>query len=298
MTRLAGVLLLVLGGALAVPALAAPPDAGVAAPASAAPESAAAAPESAAAAPESAAAPAAAKASKPKPSFLEKLSPILVLLVVVAIVVARLPRVEGVEHSTAYRRRRLLNWLPLGLTYMFLYMGRYNLTVAKSVFENMKGDGGHPLMSNEAFGQIFAIGTVVYGVSFVLNGPLTDRFGGKKAILWGAGGAFVANGLMGIATWMLLGGGDGAAFVAANFFWIFALLYAANMYFQSFGAVAIVKCNAPWFHVRERGVFGAIFGILISLGIYFAFDVGAMIVDAFPLQWVFLVQRSPSPSSW
>ena len=67
----------------------------------------------------------------------------------------------------------------------------------------------------------------------------------------------------------------------------FSLLYGINMYFQSFGAVSIVKINASWFHVRERGVFGAIFGILISLGIYFAFDVGEMIVEAFELPWVF-----------
>jgi OPA family glycerol-3-phosphate transporter-like MFS transporter len=47
----------------------------------------------------------------------------------------------------------------------------------------------------------------------------------------------------------------------------FAFAYAANMYFQSFGAVSIVKVNASWFHLRERGTFGGIFGILISLGL-------------------------------
>jgi OPA family glycerol-3-phosphate transporter-like MFS transporter len=50
------------------------------------------------------------------------------------------------------------------------------------------------------------------------------------------------------------------------------LLNAANMYFQSFGAVSIVKVNAPWFHVRERGVLGGVFGILISIGLYLAYD--------------------------
>ena len=72
-----------------------------------------------------------------------------------------------------------------------------------------------------------------------------------------------------------------ASFVAENFVMVFAGLYGLNMYFQSFGAIAVVKCNAPWFHVRERGVFGAIFGILISLGIYFAFDWGYAIVNGF-----------------
>ena len=61
---------------------------------------------------------------------------------------------------------------------------------------------------------------------------------------------------------------------------VFVVLYALNMYFQSFGAVAIVKVNSHWFHVRERGSFGGIFGTLISLGIYFAFDWGGAIVKA------------------
>src|SRR5690606_22990733 len=77
--------------------------------------------------------------------------------------------------------------------------------------------------------------------------------------------------------------------VAERFVLIYSVLYGANMYFQSFGAVAIVKVNAPWFHVRERGVFGAIFGILISLGIYFAFDLSSRILNGLGLAWVFVV---------
>jgi OPA family glycerol-3-phosphate transporter-like MFS transporter len=41
--------------------------------------------------------------------------------------------------------------------------------------------------------------------------------------------------------------------------------------------------------VRERGVFGAIFGILISLGIYFAYGVGDLILEHLGLVWVFLM---------
>ena len=32
------------------------------------------------------------------------------------------------------------------------------------------------------------------------------------------------------------------------------IVYAVNMYFQSYGAVSIIKVKAYWFHVRERGV--------------------------------------------
>lgn len=215
--------------------------------------------------------------------------PILILLVVVGLVLARLPRVEGVDHTDAFRRRRVMNWLPLGLTYAFLYMGRYNLTVAKGAFEEMAAADGTAMMSNADFGAIFAVGTLVYGVSFVINGPLTDRYGGKLAILVGSAGSAVANLVMGVCTIALVEGWSFAPTIAANFVLIFSVLYGANMYFQSFGAVAIVKVNAPWFHVRERGVFGAIFGILISLGVYFAFDWGKLIMTYAGLAWVFLV---------
>ena len=170
-------------------------------------------------------------------------------------------------HSRAYRLRRFLNWFPLGLTYAFLYMARYNLTVSK----NALGE----LMTKADFGTIFGAGTLTYAFAFLFNGPLTDRIGGKRAMLIGAAGAALMNVAMGILTWLLLTGG-----LQFNMVLWFSLLYAANMYFQSFGAVAIVKTNSNWFHIRERGTFGGIFGILISLGLYFAFDWGKLIVDA------------------
>ena len=170
-------------------------------------------------------------------------------------------------HSRAFRWRRFLNWFPLGLTYAFLYMGRYNLTVSK----NALGE----LMTKADFGAIFGAGTLTYAFSFLLNGPLTDRIGGKRAMLIGSAGAALMNVAMGVLTWLLLTGG-----VQFNMVLWFSLLYAGNMYFQSFGAVAIVKTNSNWFHIRERGTFGGIFGILISLGLYFAFDWGQFIVDA------------------
>ena len=224
-------------------------------------------------------------AKKASASFGEKLLPELIaigiLLAVILLVILRLPKIE-LGHSKAYRRRRVMNWLPLGLTYSFLYMARYNLNKATEVFE-----WGHdpPLMTTNDFAIIFMIGTIVYGVSFIINGPLTDRFGGRRAILLGAGGAALANIAMGFVTILAVGSAPGDIPLTP----IFAVLYAINMYFQSFGAVAIVKVNSSWFHVRERGVFGAIFGILISLGVYFAYDWGKLIVENVPLEWVFFL---------
>jgi len=222
------------------------------------------------------------------PEWIVKFAPIAGLLVVIGLVLARLPRVD-VGHSDAYRRRRVLNWLPVGLLYAFLYMGRYNLTVAKGVFEDLTDGAGASLMTNSDFAMVFGIGTAVYGSAFLINGPLTDRIGGKKALLIGGFGAATANLAMGLVAYLE---------VQSNLILTLSLLYAVNMYFQSFGAVSIVKINAPWFHVRERGVFGAIFGILISLGIYFAFDVGGMIVGAWPVHWVFLVPSILLTLAW
>jgi OPA family glycerol-3-phosphate transporter-like MFS transporter len=202
---------------------------------------------------------------------LKQFLPILILLAVIGLVFARIPRIE-MGHSEAFKRRRRLNWLPLGLTYAFLYMGRYNLTVSKNALGS--------LMSNADFGTIFFWGTLVYGCAFIINGPLTDKIGGRRAMLIGASGAALSNLAMGLVL---------ASGFTRNLAVVFSVLYAVNMYFQSFGAVAIVKVNAHWFHVRERGVFAGIFGILISLGVYFAYDWGALIVRNAPTQWVFFV---------
>ena len=205
------------------------------------------------------------------PEWLEELAPIFILLTVIALVVWRLPHVD-LGHSKEFRRRRFMNWFPLGMTYAFLYMGRYNLTVATGSL----GD----LITNADFGTIKMVGTWVYGLSFLINGPLTDRIGGRKTMLIAALGAAFANAAMGV---LILSGTREHLVPQLGF------LYALNMYFQSFGAVSIVKVNAAWFHLRERGTFGGIFGILISLGIYFAFDWSALILEHAETQWVFFV---------
>lgn len=174
---------------------------------------------------------------------------------------------EAPAHSMTFRYRRALNWVPLGLAYAFFYMGRYNLTVAKSAL-------GENLTKSE-FGTIFAIGAWVYGISFLITGPLTDRIGGRRAMLIGTAGTIVCNVLMGI---VLLGIAQWGW--ALSIFWMFTLLYAINMHFQSYGAISIVTVKAPWFHIRERGTFSTIFGAMIALGIFFAFDWGYGLVAA------------------
>src|SRR5882724_12497847 len=169
-------------------------------------------------------------------------------------------------HGRWFLFRRFINWFPLGMTYAFLYMGRYNLAVSKNAMGS--------LMSNQDFGWIFAAGTWTYALSFLINGPLVDKIGGKKGILIAAIGSSLANIALGVLTYFVVTNRLKMKMVVA-----FSIIYSLNMYFQSYGAVSIIKVKAYWFHVRERGVFGAIFGTLISFGVYFAFDWGQAIVN-------------------
>jgi OPA family glycerol-3-phosphate transporter-like MFS transporter len=192
-----------------------------------------------------------------------------------------------VEHSAAFRRRRFLNWFPLGLTYALLYMGRYNLTVAKSSLSSKQ-----QLMTNEDFGIIFGAGTLVYAFSFLLNGPIVDRIGGRLGVLITSSGTLVSNLAMGFYLKHAVESGTTDHVALRG---VFSVLYAVNMYFQSFGAVSIVKVNAHWFHVSERGGFSGIFGTMIASGIFLAFTVNGWLLDwlgaRFPGQpmthWVF-----------
>ena len=178
------------------------------------------------------------------------------------------PASDVPQHSKAFLLRRGLNWFPLGLLYAFLYMGRYNLNVAK----NSLG----VLMTEEDFGSIFFVGTLVYGFAFLLNGPLTDAIGGKKASLIGAFGAAAANLAMGLYLKVILAAGSADNSTIRI---VFSVLFALNMYFQSFGAVAIVKVNSRWFHVRERGGFSGIFGVMISSGIFVAYTINGWVLE-------------------
>jgi len=197
----------------------------------------------------------------PSSSILSSLLPLGALLAAIALVVSRLPKVE-LGHTVSFRRRRFFNWFPLGLTYAFLYFGRYNLAAVQPELERLG------LLTKQQFGDIDALGALVYGLAFLVNGPLTDRWGGRVTILLATAGSALANVVSGVLFDRALEG----ALSQDSLRTLLTVSNALNMYFQSFGAVSIVKVNAPWFHTRERGVLGGVFGILISLGLYFAYD--------------------------
>jgi OPA family glycerol-3-phosphate transporter-like MFS transporter len=196
---------------------------------------------------------------------------LVIVGVTLLIVVGLYFRNNPLGHSPKFMWHRFYNWFAMGMTYAFLYMARYNLSVSK----NALGD----MMSKQDFGYIFGIGTITYGLSFLLTGPMVDRMGGRKGMLIAAVGSSIANIMMGGVVFYFLNGGRDLDLTITM-----TALYSLNMFFQSYGAVSIIKVKAYWFHVRERGLFGAIFGTLISFGVYFAFDWGQAIADAMKLE--------------
>ena len=222
------------------------------------------------------------------PDYFYPITVALCLTAVIAVYFGNNP----LKHSSWFMMRRFINWFPLGLTYAFLCMGRYNLIVAKGALGT--------LMSKSDLGIIFGVGTLVYATSFLVNGPLIDKkLGGKCGMLIATVGVALSNLALGVLTWLIL-----AQHWQVNLVLWFSLLYAVNMYFQSFGSMSIIKVKAYWFHVRERGVFGAIFGTLISVGVYFAFDWGSAIIKLTKsgangvLHDVFVSPTNPLDATW
>src|SRR3954471_24460273 len=94
----------------------------------------------------------------------------------------------------AFGRRRAQNWLVLGFLYAFFYATRYNLSALSGQLCASFG------WTNTEYGVFETMMPFVYGISVLVNGPLADRIGGKKAFLFGAAGVVVMNFLFGLGT--------------------------------------------------------------------------------------------------
>ena len=181
---------------------------------------------------------------------------LLIVALLVAYIITLYFKRNPMNHSKEFMWKRFLSWFPLGMTYAFLYMARYNLDTL--------GTAG--VVSNGDKSFISGWGFFVYAAALFVTGPFVDRIGGKKGMILAAIGAAICNIALGWVLYLHLYG------TSLNLVMLLTIFYSLNMFFQSFGAISTIKVKSFWFHVRERGTFGAIFGTLISLGVYFAFD--------------------------
>ena len=150
-------------------------------------------------------------------------------------------------YPSGFRARRGLNWASVGLMYTSFYLCRYNFSYANKAI----ADEFHFTKSD--ISTILMLNFIAYGCGQIINGLLTDRIGGKRAMLIGAVGTITVNILFGAASfWGML--------------WLFSTLWGLNGYLQSFGSPGFIKINSSWFSEKQRGTFAGIFGFMINLG--------------------------------
>lgn len=181
-------------------------------------------------------------------------------------------------HSSSFKKRRAMNWLVLGTTYASMYMARYNFSFAnKSLSETYGWD-------KTEIGAIISLGSLIYGISALVNGVVADKIGGRKSMLLGAFGAMFFNMMFGFGAYI-------GVFTTPTFLLGYlSSVWMLNMYFQSYSALSLIKVNSAWFHVSERGVFSAIFGSMIQSGraAVYLLMMSAFVV-ALPWQWKFFL---------
>ena len=189
-----------------------------------------------------------------------------------------LPTSLVVHHPPGFRARRGLNWAFLGLLYTSFYMCRYNFSIANKSISDEYG------FSRGEMGYIITTALFAYACGQIINGLLTDRIGGKRAMLIGAAGTIVMNLLFGAASF-------------AGMLGLFVAIRGLDGYLQAFGAPGMVKINTAWFAHRERGRFSGIFGFMINLGRLGIFTLGPALLAGFtilglihipPLHWRWL----------
>lgn len=173
-------------------------------------------------------------------------------------------------YPQGFRARRGLNWGVIGLMYTSYYMCRYNFPIANKAI----ADEFH--FNKAQMGHIITTAMLAYGCGQIINGLLTDRIGGKRAMLIGAAGTVVMNVVFGFASfWGLLP--------------VFMLIRGIDQYMQAFGAPGMIKINAAWFSHTERGGFAGIFGFMINLGRFGIFNLGPALLAGFVVFGLFVV---------
>ena len=182
---------------------------------------------------------------------------------------------ESIQHPKGFRARRGLNWGFIGLLYTSFYMCRYNLSVANKAICQEFG------FSRAQMGDIITTALLAYAFGLIINGLITDRIGGKRAMLIGAAGTVVMNILFGVASF-------------AGMLGLFVAIRGVDGYLQAFGAPGMVKINTAWFAHRERGRFSGIFGFTINVGRAGIFTLGPALMAGF----VFLGMLRVPPQHW
>jgi OPA family glycerol-3-phosphate transporter-like MFS transporter len=171
--------------------------------------------------------------------------------------------------SREFLRTRTPLLVVLGLMYSVYYTGRYNLlSVANKTLTTEFG------WRPDEWGLIINATLWAYAAGLIINGIHVDRVGGRRMMLIGAIGVAAVNVLFGF----------GFLVRTVSYFIAMGVLLG---FFQAHGAPSLVKVNANWLRINERGTFTGIFGLIIQLGRWAILLGGGVLVAQAPWQWLF-----------
>jgi OPA family sugar phosphate sensor protein UhpC-like MFS transporter len=164
-----------------------------------------------------------------------------------------------------YRRARWTTFLAVTGGYSFYYTARMGLSVAKRpMIQAGIADAGQ-------LGRIGSALLLSYAVGKFANGFLADR-----AHI----GRFMSLGLLVSAALNILFGFSGS-------FFLFAVLWALNGWFQSMGCAPSVVNLSHWFSPRQRGTLYSLWSTAHSIGEGLTFVGTAAVVAAWGWRWAF-----------
>lgn len=169
---------------------------------------------------------------------------------------------EGPHVSSLSRKYTLaLLWI----TYAAHYLCRVNLAAAQKDLAAERGLGKQQL------GVLLSLLKVCYCSGQFINGHLADRLSPRRLIVLG----LTVSGLLNLL------------FAHQERFLWFAVLWAANGYFQAFGWTSVVRITANWFPPRLRETASGILGTSYVLGSGLSWLLSGRVTQAYGWRYAF-----------
>jgi len=177
---------------------------------------------------------------------------------------------QAIASSNELRRWQYRIFATVWITYFAYYLCRFNLSIVKSTM--IKGYE----WSEVEVGWAFTSLGLAYAFGQLVNGQLSDRFGGRRIASLGALGSVVMN----LSVFVLLTALPPGVGNARLVFWLFISFWGVNGLFQAMGWSSMVRVMAHWYPTRVRGKVMGAMGTCYLLGNAFTWLVCLVLISS------------------
>jgi sugar phosphate permease len=151
------------------------------------------------------------------------------------------------------------------------------------------------LASGILFIHMYPFDIRTYAATAPFTGLTTDKFGMKRGFVAACFGAGSTMLIMGNKKSLPIINFLGIVFFASESFssststGLFALFNSLNFIFQGFGTNGVSKINACWYAEDERPLFGGIFSMVTSIGLFINLIMGDFILNNYRFNFLFVI---------